>query len=466
MAIELREYQNDFIKDLRGQFQKYNRVCGVAPCGAGKTIVAGWIIRNNSAKGQRSIFMVHRKELIEQTSAAFTALGIEHGIISAQCPPQLELPVQIASVQTLTRRLNKIPKPDFIICDECHHILANTYMKIVEAFPDAKLLGLTATPQRMGGVRLGKVFDSLVETLSVNELIEMGNLTPFKYFATANFKLKNVRTKFGEYVQSDLSRFMQQATITGDIVRDYQTYAHGLQAICYCVDVAHSKRVAREFNLRGVKACHVDGDTPKAKRAALVEDFRQKKIQVMCNVELFGEGFDVPNCQAVILARPTKSLTLYIQQSLRALRPDPNDPNKIARIIDHVNNVSRHGLPNENHHWTLEPNVEQIFARYKQNEEYHPRHSDTLDGKLLEIEVDFTDKKKSDEKIKTKPTTIEEFLIIAEERRYKKYWAAMQAVKFAGSEKDCRHIGEVCGYKRGWEHYAWKGELVRRQNLR
>lgn len=356
--ILLRPYQQQFIIDVYNEFnQGHKRVVGVAPCGAGKTIIAGWMIRQATLEGKRSIFFVHRHELIRQTSETFERLGIKHGIISAGYDMQLDLPVQIASVQTLARRLKKVPAPDFLICDECHHILANTYMRIVDAYPDAYLLGVTATPQRMGGVTLHDVFTSMVQGSTVDELISLGNLTDFHYFAPeTDIDLRRVHIKFGEYVNSELARVMADKRIIGSIVENYIEHAAGKSAICYCVNVKHSKKVAEAFCNAGIIAEHVDGETPAALREDIVGRFRAGETKILCNAELFSEGFDVPNMQAVILARPTKSLTLFIQQALRPMRPDPSDPNKVAIIIDHVKNYTRHGLPNMVHDWTLDPN--------------------------------------------------------------------------------------------------------------
>lgn len=356
--IFLRPYQQQFISDVYNEFsQGHKRVVGVAPCGAGKTIMAGWMVRQATLEGKRSIFFVHRHELIRQTSETFERLGIKHGIIAAGAPEQFDLPVQIASVQTLARRLKKVPTPDFLICDECHHILAYTYKKIVDSYPDAYLLGVTATPQRMGGVTLHDVFSSMVQSSTVNDLIRLGNLTDFHYFAPeTELDLHKVHIKFGEYVNSELARVMEDKRIIGSIVDNYKERANGKSAICYCVNVKHSKKVAEAFRAAGIIAEHVDGETPAAVREDIVGKFREGKIKILCNAELFSEGFDVPNMQAVILARPTKSLTLFIQQALRPMRPDPSDPNKVAIIIDHVKNYTRHGLPNMVHDWTLDPN--------------------------------------------------------------------------------------------------------------
>lgn len=503
--IKLRPYQEKFISDICSAFQAgHKRVCGVAPCGAGKTIMTGWLIREYLKQNMRIIFFVHRQELIEQTSKTFTQLGIEHGIISAGLPTNYELPVQIASVQTLSRRLNTVPKPDFLVCDECHHILAETYKSIVNKWSDALLLGVTATPQRMGGINLGDIFTSLVEAPTTGELIELGNLTPFTYYAPPdNLNMKKVRVKFGEYVNSDLEREMSNSKILGNIVFNYKEIAMGKSAICYCVNVRHSKKVAAAFNSAGIPAEHCDGETNKKVRAQIVEDFRLGKIKILCNAELFGEGFDVPNMQAVILARPTKSLTLYTQQSLRPLRPDPNEPDKRALIIDHVRNYSRFGLPTEDRKWSLAPNPPKKEIQHapvgicpschaviplgcktcpvckyqlvtEEDEERRLVESDAILTEvkaLLELEEakrkfeeekgipvlnDHYKPRNERPKYVRQPTTPEEFLEIAKERNYKIGWVAIQSLEHAKSYDDCVHIAKICGYKEGWAWYKWK----------
>ncbi|MBR0060907.1 MAG: DEAD/DEAH box helicase family protein [Selenomonadaceae bacterium] len=488
--IELRSYQKDFIDDVRHEFTHGNkRVVGVAPWGAGKTIMTGWMIRESLAKGKRSIFFVHRNELIEQTAKTFDDLHIPYGIISADEDMHLDEPVQIASVQTLARRLDLIPAPDFLICDECHHILANSYKKIIDKFPNAFLLGITATPQRKGGITLCDVFQSMVESISVDELIQRGNLTPFKYFAPEiGVNLDGVREKFGEFVTDDIAAVMEDNKIIGGIVEHYKKLADGKQAICYCVNVEHSEIVAEAFNQSGIPAAHVDGNTPKFVRAELVEKFRRDEIKVLCNCNLFSEGFDVPHCQAVILARPTMSLTLYIQQAMRAMRPDPADPDKVAIIIDHVNNYKRHGLPNKPHRWTLEPNWKSdkhICPKCKKLVLFEvdaktgnkicpkcgyvlPAHhgepppkfipmTDEHEGKLLEIDTHQDEKKSATQtRIKRAFTKPEEFLSIAKRRKYKIGWVAHNALEFAQSYEDCLHIAEICGYKSGWAWYQWQ----------
>ena len=469
--ISLRPYQQKFIDDIRKEFRNnHKRVVGVAPCGAGKTIMTGWMIRESLNRAKRSIFFVHRHELIEQTSKTFNDLQIPHGIIAADSPMQLELPVQIASVQTLARRLGKIPTPDFLICDECHHILANSYKKILDAFPDAFLLGVTATPRRTGGINLGDVFTSMVESLSVNELIKLGNLTDFKYFTpSCDIDFSSIHCVCGDFNNNELEKALKRPQISGNIIDAYNNFAKDKSAICYCVNTNHSRFVADAFLNAGISAAHVDADSPKAERANFVDDFRRGKIKVLCNADLFGEGFDVPNCQAVILARPTKSLTLFIQQAMRAMRPDPNDPNKVAVIIDHVGNYKRHGYPNDVHSWSLDPNNPKgtgdaptkpcpdcghnvaIGARFCPNCNH--------EFKLIEIFHDDT-QMLQDHEPNLKQSILdlrspEDFLAFSKRFNYKIGWVAFQALKFANSYDDCLHIAQICGYKKGWAWHKW-----------
>ena len=356
MDICLRPYQQQLIDDVGYEYSEgRRRVCAVAPCGAGKTIMTAWMARGTALSGRRAIFMVHRQELIEQTSATFTAMGIRHGLIAVGAAKEYDLPVQIASVQTLIHRLSQVQAPDLLICDECHHIVANTYRKIVDQFSSSYVLGVTATPERIGGQGLGEIFESLVLGPSAADLIAAGNLTPYDYYAPpTKFDPAAAHVRFGEYVKNDLLSQMDDADVIGDIVTNYKNLADGKRAICYCINRAHSEHVAASFRSADIPALHIDGETHKAVRARAIEDFRTGRLQILCNAELLGEGFDVPAMEAVILARPTASLTLYIQQSMRPLRPDPNNPDKRAVIIDHVGNVFRHGMPDEEREWSLE----------------------------------------------------------------------------------------------------------------
>jgi len=353
--LQLRPYQETLIQDVRNEFLQGRRhPCVVAPCGAGKTIIMAWLAQQTAVKGNSVLFAVHRQELIEQSSSTFVKLKINHGII-APGMPNIDEPIQIGSIFTVARRLSRIQPPSVIIFDEAHHCKANTWIKVMEAFPQAYVIGLTATPARIGGQGLGDIFDSLLLGPSVKELISWGNLSRFKYFAPpVKADLNGIRVKYGEYVRSEVALRMDKSEIIGDVIEQYNRLCPEKRAIAYCASVAHSEHTAQMFRDAGIQAQHIDGETEKGVRAAAIESFRRGEIKVLCNVDLISEGFDVPAMEAVLLLRPTQSLTLHIQQSMRPMRPDNENPEKVAVIIDHVGNCYRHGLPDEDREWTLE----------------------------------------------------------------------------------------------------------------
>ena len=486
--IALRPYQEKFIANIRREFKlNQRRVVGVAPCGAGKTIMTGWMIRESQKRGKSAIFFVHRKELIDQTSKTFYDLHIPHGIIAGGVKPHYEFPVQIASVQTLVKRMDILNPPDLLVCDECHHILANTYKQIIDNWSDSYLLGVTATPIRLGGITLSDIFQSMVQAPQVNDLIQLGNLTNFQYFAMdINIELEDIAVVHGDYSVKGLSKLMNDPRITKAIIDSYIKYANGKSAICYCVDVEHSQSVANFFNSVGVPAAHCDGTTPKAERENIVEDFRHGIYKVLCNAELFGEGFDVPNCHAVILARPTQSLALHIQQSMRSMRPDPADKNKIAIIIDCVGNYKKHGYPDALHDWSLEINNTKINADAPTKICPHCKNIIPLPAEVCPVcgmrlvyrelnsigDTAFIYSSAENNSFATEPqiirreTSIEHFLDIAKDRKYKSYWAVMKALNFAKTYDDLLHIADVMGYKKGWAfHKALELNIFTKKSL-
>lgn len=285
--MQLRPYQNDLVEQVRQAWREgYKAPCIVLGCGGGKSCIVAEIARRTTWNGKRVLFLVHRRELVDQIFRTF----VRWGVLMDLC--------QIGMVQTFTRRLKKLPKPALIITDENHHCLA-----------------------------------------------------PYDYYAPSVADLTGLHTKMGEYVTADIEKAMIKNTVFGDVIKYYKQLADGKKAVCYCSSVKHSLATAKAFRDAGISAEHIDGATPKAQREQIIADFRNGKITILCNVDLISEGFDVPDCECTILLRPTHSLTLYIQQSMRCMRYKPN---KRAVIIDHVGNYARHGMPDDDREWTLE----------------------------------------------------------------------------------------------------------------
>ncbi len=338
--MPLREYQTDIINDVRTAYKEGKRApCIVLPCGGGKSVIVAEIAKKTTAKGNRVLFIVHRKELCDQIRKTFSDWGVNMSLCT------------IEMVQTICRRVSKIMPPALIITDENHHSKASSYKKIYDAFPQARRVGVTATPIRLDGSGLSDVNDVLVVGVDAQWLIKNHYLAPYDYYAPSAADLTDVKTTRGEFDSRDTERVMLKKAIFGDVIENYQKLADGKQAICYCTTINHSLAMERAFNAAGIDARHIDGNTPKAERNKIIDLFRNGQIDILCNVDLISEGFDVPDCECAILLRPTKSLTLYMQQSMRCMRYKPG---KRAVIIDHVGNYVRFGLPDEHREWSLD----------------------------------------------------------------------------------------------------------------
>ena len=351
----LRPYQEADLARIRAAYASgRRRVLYAAPTGSGKTRIFSTVVAGAAARGNRVTILGHRDEIVRQICDALTELGVAHGIIAAGYPELPEMPVQVASVATLVRRLHRLdPVPDLCVVDEAHHAAARTWGRIIEAVPEAKILGVTATPQRLDGKGLSDIFDTLIIGPSVEALIEQGHLSPFTTYAPAReVDLSKVRTRAGDFAVDELAETMSEGVIITAAVDEYVRLCPGVPAIAFCVDIAHSELVAAAFAARGFRAAHVDGTTPAAERRTLIAALGTGEIQVLCNCGLISEGLDVPVVTAAILLRPTKSLALHLQQVGRALRPAPG---KIkALILDHAANTYRFGPADLERAWSLE----------------------------------------------------------------------------------------------------------------
>ena len=348
----LRPYQERDIAELRRRFAEGARaVCYQAPTGSGKTVLFSGLVEGAAARGNKIAILGHRQEIVDQISDALTVLGVDHGLIVAG-QPGIDAPVQVASVATLVRRLDRVADTDLLVVDETHHAVASMWRRIIAAAPKAKVLGVTATPERLDGKGLCDVFDTLVIGPTVSELIDQVYLSRFATYAPAHLvDLRNVRTRMGDYATDDLAEAMSSELVIGGAVTEYARLCPGRPAIAFCVDIKHSKLVAERFQAAGFRAAHVDGDTAKDVRRGLIAALGNGEIDVLCNCGLISEGLDVPGVVAVILLRPTKSLALHLQQIGRALRPAPGKDK--ALILDHAGNSFRFGPPDAPRQWSL-----------------------------------------------------------------------------------------------------------------
>ncbi len=353
-TFTLRDYQARAINDLRAAYRSRSRApLLVLPTGGGKTIVFAAITAGAVERGRRVLILVHRRELIRQASAKLTWAGVQHGIIAAGFQPS-DHPVQVASVQTLARRLKlQTWQPDLIVVDEAHHAVAGTWSQILDHWPHALRLGVTATPVRRDGRGLGSMFDRLVLGPSVQDLTAQGFLTGARIYAPRiRFQEANLRVRSGDYAPEQAAEQLDKPTITGDAIEHFQRLGRGCSAIAFCCTTQHAEHVAAQFRASGITSQVVLGTTPVEEREQLIADLGTGALQVLVSVDVISEGTDLPSVGCAILLRPTQSEGLYLQQVGRVLRPAPGKDH--ALILDHVGNVHRHGFPDDHRHWTLD----------------------------------------------------------------------------------------------------------------
>ena len=357
MSVALREYQDKIVAETRAAIDAGQRsILLVAPTGSGKTVIAAELIKRAVAERQRVLFLAHRRELISQAATRLHANEIDAGIILAGHPARPGEPVQIASVQTIFARAVRsramdMPAADLVVVDEAHHSRADSYQRILEAFPDAIIIGLSATPCRGDGRGLGNIFGRMLCCPDVPELIALGHLVPSVCYAPSVPDIKGVKVSRGDYVEKQLAERMDKAELIGDIVTHWHRLAQQRRTVIFASGVAHSLHLRDEFMRAGIAAAHIDGSTPKGERDIILGRLTRGEITIISNAAVLIEGWDCPQASVCVLARPTKQHGLYRQMVGRVLRPAPGKCD--ALILDHAGAVFAHGLPDDPIQWTL-----------------------------------------------------------------------------------------------------------------
>lgn len=463
MAFTLRDYQEDAVNDVRSAFREgWKALLLVLSTGAGKTVIFSYIAKNAAQKGRRVLILAHRDQLIKQAGRKLRDYDVPHGIIMAGFTPNRHARVQVASVQTLVRRLEKTKawfRPDIIIIDEAHLSAAESYRKVLATYPDAAVLGVTGSPCRLDnkplGAEHGGIYDHMIQGISIGKLIARGFLVrPVVYAPAEQLDLSGIKKRMGDYDTSELAAVVDKPKITGSAVEHYKKICPDVPAIAWCVTVEHAQHVADEFNANGIRAVMLCGEDDSDVRDRRLKELETGEVQVICFVGILIEGVDCPAIGAIIMLRPSMSLSSYLQVIGRGLRPytDRNGVKKeVCYILDHAGLTFRHGLADEEREWTLDWG-EKKKGKKKQVEkqvdvvqckgcfavfdpapacpycgkpvEVRARKLDHVDGELREITPEMAEAMRRQKKAEVKSArTLEELQKIAAQRGYSPGWA-------------------------------------------
>ncbi|MCG6134008.1 MAG: DEAD/DEAH box helicase family protein [Nostoc sp. LLA-1] len=349
--FSLRDYQQDLVsKTLAAWSSGIRKVLLQLSTGGGKTIIFAAVASQFTDQGKGVLVVAHREELIIQAVEKLEATTkVQPGIIKARYKPTDSL-IQVASIQTLSSR-KTYPPAKLIIIDEAHHSSANSYRKLLDAYPDALILGLTATPRREDGYGLRDIFDHLIGSITTKELIALGYLTDYKLIAGFKYSQHKVPKK-RDFTRKELEAVASDYK-PSEVLKQWKKFCAGKKTVIFAVNVMHSKEIAAVFYADGITCEHLDGDTPNNERKAILDRFRSGQTQVISNCAILTEGFDCPDSGAVVIARPTSSVTLWLQMIGRILRPAPGKD--YAIILDMTDNWFRLGRPCDNRKWSLDP---------------------------------------------------------------------------------------------------------------
>ena len=497
MQYQLRKYQKELVESIFASWKNGSRrVLAVLPTAGGKTVIFSVIARMFLEQGEGVLVVAHRKELILQAKEKLEQVsGLEAGLIKAGYPVHPDRDIQIASIQSISRR-KRYPEVGLVIIDEAHHTPAHSYRVLLEKYPNAYILGMTATPLRIDGHGFQYIFDELVVGASVAELIEQGYLSKFKLFASKPINTGGVRKVAGDFNQSQLEEMAM--AVVGDVYPAWEKHALGLQTIIFASGISHSHAITRSFRENNIAIAHIDGTTPDREREDIIERFAKRELKAISNVGVFTEGFDAPGIEAVQCVRPTCSPGLWRQMIGRGLRIFEGKEHCV--IIDHSQNHFNHGLPDheieyslqaislEPGRWILEcPNCSHCFKALSHEQKPYKKVL-TQEGLLKPIyratcpncqEVFDWEQGEGNSAgnriLKKEQGVIEEVSLdcqdwaiaiideIHEKQQKtskKKGWIFYQVL---GHERvkefnvgDWRYLGKLLGYKPGWGFYKWR----------
>ena len=351
MTTRLYDYQQQGVADIRRAMRTEKRVLYQLPTGGGKTVVFSHIANAVRAKGKRVLALVHRRELLSQASEHFTKEGIGHSVIAPGYTFYPQTPVQIASVDTLIRRKDLGWEPDLIIIDECHHVVpGNKWGSTMDRWPNAYVLGVTATPRRLDGKSLGDSFGALVPGPSMLDLIGMGRLSKYELIGAKLITTEGSHIRMGDFVAKDIEEINNMTAVIGDTVATFKARGK-LPALVFGSSLKAAESLAERFSDAGYRSACLSFKTPKIEREKILRGLETGSTEILTSFDTVSEGLDIPRCATVVLCHASKSETKFLQQVGRGLRTARGKD--AAIVIDHGANYMRHGLPDDDRDWSL-----------------------------------------------------------------------------------------------------------------
>lgn len=441
----LRPYQQKALDEIRGIYaKKSKRVLLHLATGAGKTVIFCQVLKSVFEKGKHAIMVVRGRHLVSQAADRLAREGIAHGVMMpGHWNNNERAPIQVCSIDTLRAR-KKAPPADIIIIDEAHHAVSDSYRELIAMYPDAFILAVTATPYHDDG--LGHIAREVVKPISMKNLIEQKYLVPPIYYAPSTPDMKRAKIVKGDYSASDVEKIMLDSStyITGDIITHWRKLGENRPTICFAATIKHSEFIAAEFTKNGIACEHIEANTSQHVRDSAIERLVNGELKIITNVGILCTGVDIPQVSCIIMARPTQSYMLYVQQAGRGTRIAEGKKDFI--ILDHAGNVMRHNFITLEREAVIDPvdrkkkskkseveNIRQCkscFAIYEASNAGCPMCGSTPEkrmlshrpGELVKLEQPF----KIDYDPKYLDTKFANFLAIAKERQYNLWWAYHQ----------------------------------------
>ena len=451
----LRDYQKQAINNIREKFSKgKKKVLLVAPTGSGKTVIASSMLEQAQQRGNFGLFVAHRRELVMQCSKKLADFEIKHGVIMASKSGNAFADIQVVSIQTFTSRVDNEdfvkPNANFIIIDEAHRSTSSSFKKLIAEYPDAFVIGLTATPCRADGKGLGNIYQELIECGNIKDLTAQGYLVPTRIVAPTIPDLQNIRIVAGDYEKKTLDNRMNTPKLVGDIVSHWIRYGESRPTVVFAVSIKHSKYITNIFRQNGIPAGHIDGEMPEIEREQQLEKLNKGEIKVLSNCMVLTEGWDQPKVSCVIIARPTKSYSLYLQMVGRSLRPAPNK--KDTLIIDHSGCVYEHGFPDDVPQWELKTSKE------KERKKKEPQPIEKQPFTCVQCDTVYKPSKEEPAcpNCAFIPTKKEQMILIQQGRLVELPKAKPNAEDKTNFYAQLIYYAKQKGYKEGWASYTFK----------